>query len=62
MHRCVLFPQPSPPTVESVLGQTSSKAVGTDRLPARFLLRDPLAPLLAPLFCFVHFSTMPGSW
>jgi hypothetical protein len=29
-------------------------------LAARFLLRDSLAPQLAPLLCFVHSSTMPA--
>jgi hypothetical protein len=29
-------------------------------LAASFLLRDSLAPQLAPLFCFVHSSTMRG--
>ena len=55
----VLFPQPSPPPVEGGLLQSSLTTIGADRLAAAFLLRDSLAPQLAPLLLFgAHLSTM----
>ena len=58
--RCALFPQPLAPPVEGVLFQFASTTVCADRLAARLLLCDSLAPLLTPLLYFVHSSTMPG--
>jgi hypothetical protein len=60
LDRRALLPQPLPPSVERMLRQASSATVCADRLAARFLLCDSLAPQLAPLLCFVHPPTMPG--
>lgn len=51
-NRRALRSQPLPPPVERVLPQTPFAAERADRLPARFLLCDPLAPQLPPLFRF----------
>src|SRR6202044_2237727 len=59
-NRGALFPQPLAPPVEVVLLQPSLTTVCADRLAAGFLLRDSLAPQLAPLLCFIHSSTMRG--
>jgi hypothetical protein len=55
----LLFFQACNTSVESGLLQPSLTTVCADRLAAAFLLRDSLAPLLAPLLLFcAHLSNM----